>query len=127
MAVEFRHRSWHTPATYDLLRRHHAALAWTDWRDLPRVTEVTADFLYIRWLGRREAIENYDRVQIDRADDFVAWQAEIERALPQVREVYGYFNNHWAGHSPASANDMKQRLGLATIDPKSRWPQPEMF
>ena len=127
IAVEFRHRSWHTPATYDLLRRHRAALAWTDWRDLPRVTEVTTDFLYIRWLGRREAIDDYDRVQIDRADDFVAWQAEIERALSQVREVYGYFNNHWAGHSPASANDMKQRLGLATIDPKSRWPQPEMF
>lgn len=127
IAVEFRHRSWQVPETYELLRHRGAALAWTDWRDLPRVTEVTADFLYVRWLGRREAIEDYDRVQIDRADEFAWWQAELERALPQVREVYGYFNNHWAGHSPASANEMKQRLGLVPVDPRSRWPQPEMF
>ena len=44
-----------------------------------------------------------------------------------MREVYGYFNNHWAGHSPASANEMKQRLGLATTNPKARWPQGELW
>ena len=53
IAVEFRHRSWHLPTTYDLLRARKAALAWTEWRDLPRVSEVTADFLYLRWLGDR--------------------------------------------------------------------------
>jgi len=127
LAVEFRHRSWHTPGTYELLARHGAALAWTEWRDLPRVTEVTADFLYLRWLGRREAIEIYDRVQFDRTAEFDAWQADVERARPQVREVYGYFNNHWAGHSPASANEMKRRLGLVPIEPRSRWPQPELW
>ena len=127
LAVEFRHKSWQRPEVYELLSQHRAALAWTEWRDLPRVSEVTADFLYLRWLGRRETIELYDRVQIDRAAEFDAWQADIERALPRVREVYGYFNNHWAGHSPASANEMKRRLGLVPIEPRSRWPQPELF
>jgi uncharacterized protein YecE (DUF72 family) len=127
IAVEFRHRSWHAPATWDLLRRHNVAVAWTEWRDLPRVTEVTADFLYLRWLGDREAVEKLDRVQIDRGRSFESWQADLARALPQVREVYGYFNNHWAGHSPASANEMKRRLGLATVDAKSLWPQGELF
>jgi uncharacterized protein YecE (DUF72 family) len=127
IAVEFRHGSWHLPATWDALRRHHVAVAWTEWRDLPRVTEVTADFLYLRWLGDRREIERYTHVQVERADSFDAWQKDLERALPEVREVYGYFNNHWAGHSPASANTMKQRLGLTVVEARGLWPQRELF
>ncbi len=127
IAVEFRDASWHTPAIADLLRKRRAALAWTEWRDLPRTAEVTADFLYLRWLGDRREIEKYDRVQIDREREFGVWQADLERVLPQVREVFGYFNNHWAGHSPASALEMKRRLGLATIDPREHWTQREMW
>ena len=127
LAVEFRHASWHVAKTSDLLRRHHAALAWTEWRDLPRVSEVTADFLYLRWLGDRREIARYDRVQVNRGAEFARWQTDLERALPEVREVYGYFNNHWAGHSPASANEMKTRLGLATVNPKDFWPQGELW
>ncbi|MBI1797062.1 MAG: DUF72 domain-containing protein [Candidatus Eisenbacteria bacterium] len=127
LAVEFRHRSWHRAETYALLRARRAAIAWTDWRDLPRVTEVTADFLYLRWLGEREAVTRFDRVAIDRSDAFAAWHADLERALPEVREVFGYFNNHWAGHSPASANEMKRRLGLIPVEPRELWTQRELW
>ena len=127
LAVEFRHASWHEPATYETLRRAGAALAWTEWRELPRLTEVTADFLYLRWLGDRREIAVYDRVQVDREDSFRAWEADLLRVFGEVREVYGYFNNHWAGHSPASANEMKRRLGLPCVEPRDRWSQRELF
>lgn len=127
VALEFRHASWHAPAIPELLRRHGAALAWTEWRELPRRTDVTADFLYLRWLGYRREIETYDRVQVDREDSFRAWEADLLRVFGEVREVYGYFNNHWAGHSPASANEMKRRLGLPHVEPRERWPQGELF
>lgn len=127
VAVEFRHASWHHPAVYDAMRRRGAALAWTEWRELPRPTEVTADFLYLRWLGDRREIAKYDRVQIDRRESFGAWEADLMKAFGEVREVYGYFNNHWAGHSPASANEMKRRLGLPFVEPRERWPQGELF
>ena len=127
LAVEFRHASWHVPATWDLLRSHGVAVAWTEWRELPRVEEVTAPFLYLRWLGDRREIEKYDRVQVDRTDSFGSWEAALLRTLGDVREVFGYFNNHWAGHSPASANEMKKRLGLATVEPRDRWAQRELF
>jgi uncharacterized protein YecE (DUF72 family) len=109
------------------MRRHRAAVAWTEWRDLPRVTEVTADFLYLRWLGDRREVDVYDRVLIDRTASFDQWEKDLRRVLPEVREVYGYFNNHWAGHSPASANEMKKRLGLAPVDAKEFWEQRELF
>lgn len=127
IAVEFRHPSWHGPETEALLRGRGAAFAWTEWRDLPRHTPVTADFLYLRWLGDRRAVERYDRVVIDRTAAFAAWEADLRGALPEVREVYGYFNNHWAGHSPASANAMKRRLGLLAVEPADRWTQRELF
>jgi uncharacterized protein YecE (DUF72 family) len=127
LAVEFRHASWHVPETWDLLRRYGVAVAWTEWRELPRVTEVTADFLYLRWLGDRREIATYDRVQIDRGESFAAWEADLRRVLGEVKEVFGYFNNHWAGHSPASANEMKLRLGLSPVEPRERWPQRELF
>lgn len=127
LAVEFRHVSWHGEPTWDVLRRHGAAFAWTEWRELPRVTEITADFLYCRWLGDRREILKYDRVVIDRTAEFNAWEADLERALPRVREVYGYFNNHWAGHSPASASAMRVRLGLEPVEPREHWPQGELW
>jgi uncharacterized protein YecE (DUF72 family) len=127
IAVEFRDVSWHGDGTYELLREKGAALAWTAWRELPSAPVVTADFLYIRWLGVREWVGKYDRVTLDRAAEHDAWQRDLERALPEVREVFGYFNNHWAGHSPASANEMKRRLGLVTVDPRERWNQRELW
>jgi len=127
LVVELRHESWFIPATYDLLRRHNAPQAWIEWRDLARVREITSDTLYIRWLGDREDIEVYDRVQIDRTASFEQWERDLRTALGQVREIYGYFNNHWAGHSPASANEMKRRLGLLVSDPRALWPQKELF
>jgi uncharacterized protein YecE (DUF72 family) len=127
LAVEFRSATWHEERVLDTLRRHGAALAWTEWRELDRRTDVTADFLYLRWLGDRREIETYDRVQIDREDSFAAWEADLTRVIPEVREVFGYFNNHWAGHSPASANEMKRRLGLAATEPRDRWTQRDLF
>jgi uncharacterized protein YecE (DUF72 family) len=127
VAVEFRHASWHAPEVEAVLRRHGATLAWTEWRELPRSAAITADFLYLRWLGDRRAIERYDRVQIDREPSFGAWEADLMRVFGEVREVYGYFNNHWAGHSPASANAMKRRLGLPAVEPRDLWPQRELF
>ena len=127
IAVEFRDRSWHHPAIYELLRARRAAFAWTAWRDLPHPDAVTTDFLYLRWMGHREAIERFDRPQIDRTAELDAWEQDLRRALPEVKEVFGYFNNHWAGHSPASAAEMKRRLGLQAIEPKELWPQRELW
>ena len=127
LAVEFRHPSWYEDATFDVLRAHNAALAWTEWRDLARQSAITADFLYLRWLGDRRQIDTYDRVQVDREASFDAWQADLARVIPEVREVFGYFNNHWAGHSPASANEMKRRLGMPYVEPQDQWPQRELF
>ena len=126
-AVELRHATWHVPATLDLLRDRAAALAWIQWRDLPVWPEITAPFLYVRWLGTREDITRYDRVQIDRAGELDAWTERVRASIGAVDEIYGYVNNHYAGHSPETVRELQSRLGLAVPDPRELWPQRELF
>jgi uncharacterized protein YecE (DUF72 family) len=127
LAIEFRHRSWHEPEVYDLLRGFGVSLAWTEWRKLAPAREITADFLYLRWLGNRRDIKRHDRTRIDRSGEFEDWETAIRRAATAVESMYGYFNNHWAGHSPASVNEMLRRLERRYIDPRTLWPQRDLF
>jgi uncharacterized protein YecE (DUF72 family) len=112
-AVELRNRGWVTPRLLDLLRAHRVALALTDHPWMPPVQQlmrqqdvVTADFVYIRWLGDRKAIEaitsKWDRLVLDRRQDTAAWVAVVRELLARHLPVYGFYNNHYAGHSPSS-------------------------
>jgi len=44
-----------------------------------------------------------------------------------VGTIYGYFNNHYQGHSPGSANLFKRLIGHAVVDPESLVEQPSLF
>ena len=129
IAIEFRHRGWIYDGVLALLAEHHVALALTDGRWIPRKTMLglaerpTADFLYVRWMGPDREIVDYSRVQIDRSREIEAWA----NALSRARSVYGYFNNHFAGHSPASARALQQALGLHPVDPEQLGEQMSLF
>jgi uncharacterized protein YecE (DUF72 family) len=112
-AVEVRNRGWITRHLLDLLRAHGVALALTDhpWmppiQDLIRQHDVaTADFSYIRWLGDRQAMEaitqKWDRLVVDRQQETMTWAMVVRQLLARHLAVYGFYNNHYAGHSPGS-------------------------
>jgi uncharacterized protein YecE (DUF72 family) len=115
-AVEVRHHSWLTketlPKLVGLLQRLGVALCLVQHAWMPKLDEVTAPFVYIRWLGRREDIpdDDYSRVRIDRRAQLNSWAQQIARYLEAGVMVYGYFNNHYQGHSPASVREMQARL-----------------
>jgi uncharacterized protein YecE (DUF72 family) len=132
VAVEFRQRGWIHDGVLALLAEHNVALALTDARWIPRKTMLalaerpTADFSYIRWMGPDREIVDYSRVQVDRSREIEAWA----RVLPSIAlkvAVYGYFNNHFAGHSPASARELQVRLGLRAVDPSQLGEQLSLF
>jgi uncharacterized protein YecE (DUF72 family) len=112
-AVEIRNRGWITARFLDLLRAHRVAFALIDhpWmppvQDLVRQHDVlTTDFTYIRWLGDRQAMEavtrKWDRLVVDRQRETAIWAGAIRQFLAHQRTVYGFYNNHYAGHSPGS-------------------------
>ena len=121
-AVEFRHRSWVTEETLDLLR--HLGMAWTciDLSFMPKSFAVTTDFMYLRWLGNRKHIQQMDHTQIDRRPDLDAWIERIEDELKRVERIFGFVNNHYSGHSPADVRYLRRKLGMPDPLP----PAPEL-
>jgi uncharacterized protein YecE (DUF72 family) len=79
---------------------------------MPALAEVTAPFVYIRWLGRREEIpdDDFSHARINRDAQLDRWAGQIKAFLAAGTTVYGYFNNHYQGHSPASVRALQARL-----------------
>jgi uncharacterized protein YecE (DUF72 family) len=111
-AVELRNRKWLTPALGEMLSSHGAALVLQDLYYMPRMDWITADFTVIRWLGRRSDVERFDTIQIDRTQELRGWAEQVRRFLGDGIDVYGYFNNHFAGHSPASARQFLELIQI---------------
>lgn len=78
-AVEFRHLSWDAGATAGLLRQFGCGWVAGDYlaRD-PRPIDATADFLYVRWVGRHGQHPTLDRERIDVPERLAWWKRRIE-------------------------------------------------
>jgi uncharacterized protein YecE (DUF72 family) len=134
-AVEVRQNRWASPKILpdllSLLAEHGVALALSDGRWFPRETMLelalrpTADFHYLRWMGPNRELTDFSHVQVDRTEEIDEW-AGVLRALPGI-DVYGYVNNHFAGHSPATARDLQRRLGQRPVDPRELGDQISLF
>lgn len=115
-ALEVRHPSWLgkeiLPKLLGLLQRHTIALCLTQYVGMPVLNEATAPFVYIRWLGRREDIpdDDFSHVRINRDVQLDRWAQQVATYLKAGLTVYGYFNNHYQGHSPASVRALQARL-----------------
>jgi len=130
-AFEFRDAAWYDAEIQALLEERGFAFALSDAPFVPRelfaalLSWTEADFAYVRWIGSRNAVERFDLVRLDRDDD-VAWWVQTLRAIPSsVRTVYGYANNHYQGHSPATVRAFYEALGVVHQRPMPT--QPSLF
>lgn len=114
-AVEFRHASWVNPQTAALLRERGVCWAVTEYLDLPIHIEPTCDFLYIRWIGEHGRFERKDHERVDLSERLHWWYEQLEPHFPGVARIYGFFNNDYAGHSPATCNRFKRIVGLPVV------------
>jgi uncharacterized protein YecE (DUF72 family) len=117
-AIEFRHKSWFTPEIYKLLHRSNIAMVWSLNQYLETPSELTADFVYLRMVGDRELSE-FTGIQKDRSEDLKRWAGVIKEQAGKFESGYVFFNNHFAGFSPESANEFRRLLGLMDIDWKN--------
>jgi uncharacterized protein YecE (DUF72 family) len=139
-AIEFRDDAWVSgevsERTLDLLKAHDVALALVDSKWISReislriarrfTGRLTPKFAYVRWMGPRELTE-FSKIQINRDRELSEWAEAIEVLSGSVEAIYGYFNNHYQGHSPGSGNLLKRLIGQAVIDPESLIEQPSLF
>ncbi len=133
VAIEFRDRGWIHEGILALLAEHEVALTLTDARWIPRRTMLslaerpTGRFSYIRWMGPNRELVDYSRIQVDRSRELEQWAALIQPLAQQVAEVFGYVNNHFAGHSPQSARELQRLLGQKAVEPSELGEQLSLF
>ncbi|MBI3651352.1 MAG: DUF72 domain-containing protein [Acidobacteria bacterium] len=131
-AIEFRDPKWFTEAMVSELHENHVALTLADGKWVSRqvlfqlVENLQAPFVYTRWLGPRE-LTDFSRIQLDRTKELAQWSEAFQILAQKTSTIYGYFNNHYQGHSPTSSNDFKRLLNLKIVDPTSLIVQPSLF
>lgn len=132
-AIEFRQRGWIHDGILALLAEHRVALTLTDARWIPRKAMLalaerpTADFAYIRWMGANRDLVDYSRIQIDRSRELAAWAAVLPALVRRVKSVFGYSNNHFAGHAPATLRELQALLHIPTVAPEDLGEQMSLF
>lgn len=125
-AIEFRHASWHVPETAELLRGYGVCMAATDYEDLPVEIYPTAGFLYLRWIGKHNVIPHTGHEVIDRTERLQAWLERIQASRAGIQSIFGFFDNDYAGHAPATCNRLKTLAGLPVV-PSSAEEQGRLF
>jgi uncharacterized protein YecE (DUF72 family) len=118
-AIELRHRSWWSDETADMFRSANVCWIAADYIYLPKEIRRTTDFLYLRFLGRHGQFGTKTHEIVDKTADLERWEAAIGPHLSEVTAVYAFFNDDYAGFSPATANRFKTIVGLETrpLDP----------
>jgi uncharacterized protein YecE (DUF72 family) len=106
-AVEVRDPSWLHDDTYDVLRRHNAALCIHDLlADHPFM--LTTDWTYIRFHGPNAIEQPYRGAYGE--DRLQPWAARLNHALDAGRDVYCYFNNDYDGHAITDAQWLRAAI-----------------
>jgi uncharacterized protein YecE (DUF72 family) len=98
VAVEPRHETWFTDATYDLLAHRGAALVLADRRNRPTPVVRTAPWAYLRLHeGRASPRPCYGRAAIE------AWADRLAATWSTGEDVYAYTNNDPGACAPRDA------------------------
>ena len=114
-AVEFRNLTWLMPATktFELLKQYEVAFTIVDEPLLPPEVHLTTDFAYFRWHGRGEEIW-FDYLY--KEEELTPWVPKVQDAAKKVKQVYGYFNNHYHGYAPENCLQLLEQLGLLSAN-----------
>ena len=114
-AVEFRNLTWLMPATktLELLKQYEVAFTIVDEPLLPPEVHLTTDFAYFRLHGRGEEIW-FDYLY--KEEELTPWVPKVQDAAKKVKQVYGYFNNHYHGYAPENCLQLLEKLGLLSAN-----------
>ncbi|MDQ1404929.1 MAG: hypothetical protein QOG55_558 [Acidobacteriaceae bacterium] len=137
-AIEIRNPEWLDAEFANLLKQYQIALGLPDLPYMPRPEElvqkfdpITADWTYIRWLGDRKGIElqtlTWDKTVVDRTAELTSWVDFCYRIKRRGIIIYGYANNHYAGHGPATIQqfrDLWRKKGFPPLPEPVPTPRP---
>ena len=112
-AIEIRDKSWYTAESQliELLSAQGIVWAATQYPNLPGKIQRNTNFSYIRWIGQHGSFHTHGHERIDRTTELQQWWDNIQENTNEKTDVYGYFNNDYAGFAAGTALRFKALLG----------------
>jgi uncharacterized protein YecE (DUF72 family) len=102
---EFRHKSWYSDDTYELLNKHNAGFCVHDLEGLQTPKVVTGSVIYIRFHGTSGRYAgDYTEAMLG------SWSEWIRENKKDADGVYAYFNNDVLGHAVKNALELRERV-----------------
>jgi uncharacterized protein YecE (DUF72 family) len=104
-AIEVRDEGFLNDDFYSLLRANNVALAWVDNPSVPHISEVTSDFLYVRWEGDRKKVKGtLGKIEVDIQENLQVWADNFKPFLSKQMNFFGYFGKYYSGYPPSDIN-----------------------
>lgn len=135
LAVEVRNALWLRPPLLELLRERGVGLVLPAIYTMPRPAKlfageppVTTDLVYVRFLGHHRKMDelvarlrkegsrsaDWSEVAVDRTREMREWAAPLRSLALDGHRVLVYFNNHYAGYAPGSADEFRKIWSVDT-------------
>jgi uncharacterized protein YecE (DUF72 family) len=109
--VEVRNKKLLHEDLFSVLKSQNVTLAWVDSPIMPQISEVTSDFLYVRWEGDRRKIKGtLGKIEADRGENTRLWADKIKPFVSKQVEVFGYFGKYYSGYPPSDVNSLLSLL-----------------
>ncbi|MCI4342147.1 MAG: DUF72 domain-containing protein, partial [Thermoplasmata archaeon] len=113
--VELREKGWFQSAAQQWLSRElgerSIPLCWSSltYVDVPPLR--TGEFAYLRFIGDHETVpaEVHGEVRVDRTKEMKQWTETLRTS--GLSDAWAFFNNHFEGYGPASAERFQALLG----------------
>jgi uncharacterized protein YecE (DUF72 family) len=123
-AMEFRHPSWNTEGSWDMLRHYNIAGVITDSPSVERLQFlsepiVTADHVLLRLHGRNTK-GHYWYNYLYSKEELEPWVKKVNEIQDQVKNVRIYFNNHYSGKAVANALQFKEMVSDSPLPEEQR-------
>jgi uncharacterized protein YecE (DUF72 family) len=117
-AVEVRHKSWFDQSVYDLFSKLNICLVWNQLDDIEAPSQLTTDFVYLRFIGDRSIIDEKDfgTIQKDRIREMQKWARIVKKLKGDtIKRAILASNNHYAGFGPGTADMFRRMIGLPPV------------
>lgn len=121
-SVEVRHATWFSGETWNWLRKTLAdrgiSLTWSALNYVEIPPELTSDLLYMRFIGDHVTVPEsvHGEIRVDRSKELKLWASRVREVLPRVKDAFAFFNNHFQGFAPGSANLFLKEMGMEPVE-----------
>ena len=113
--IEGRHESWFTEKALEYFKQKKYCLVWNVIEGVNNPMPITSNYLYVRLIGDRSIPDNqFGKIKKNKSESIKNWAQKLVK-ISDIPLALVIANNHFEGFSPATANTLRENLGMKEL------------